>query len=76
MLKRKSSSSNLLKPSVVISTYKSSSRSKSKSSSKSSSTSSSKLISHDELEGIRAELEDRDDEVCGFLKSNKKMIII
>jgi len=49
---------------------KSSSKSTSKSSSKSSSTSNSILT--DELEGIYAELEDRDDEVCGFLKSNKK----
>ena len=54
MLKRKRSSSNLLK-----------------SLSKSRSTSRSKLISKDELQGIYAELMDRDDEVCGFLKSNR-----
>ena len=41
------------------------------SSTTSSSSSSSKLISIDELEGIYAELQDRDDEVCGFLKSNR-----
>ena len=71
MLKRKRSSSpNLLKTTIVIS------RSKSKSKSTSRSTSSSrtklKLISTEELEGIYAELEDRDDEVCGFLKSNRE----
>ena len=69
MLKRKRSSSpNLLKTSIVIS------RSKSKSTSRSTSSSRTKpkLISTEELEGIYAELEDRDDEVCGFLKSNRE----
>lgn len=65
MLKRKRSSSpNLFLTSVVIS------RSKSKSTS--NSRSKPKLISSEELEGIYAELEDRDDEVCGFLKSNRE----
>lgn len=69
MLKRKRSSSpNLLKTSIVISR----SKSKSTSHSTSSSRTKPKLISTEELEGIYAELEDRDDEVCGFLKSNRE----
>jgi hypothetical protein len=72
-MKRKRSSSNL---NFIISTSKSrsNSRSKSRSNSRSKSRSSSKSnskISTDELEGIYAELQDRNDEVCGFLKSNK-----
>ena len=67
MLKRKRSSSSRSKSN-------SSSRTLSNSSSRSSSNSSSrtKLISTDNLEGIYAQLEDEKNEVCGFLKSNRK----
>jgi len=71
MLKRKRSlsrSPTLLKSSFVISRSKSSSNSNSTSSLRSK----PKLISTYELEGVYAELQDRDDEICGFLKSNKK----
>ena len=70
MPKRKRSSSNS-KSSKSNSKSFSKSNSNSKSNSKSKSNSNSK-ISKDDLEGIYAELEDRYDEVCGFLKSNKK----
>jgi hypothetical protein len=67
-MKRKKSSS-------ISTNSRSKSRSKSSSRSRSNSSklrSSPYYISTDNLEGIYAELEDRDYEICGFLKSNRE----
>jgi len=67
-MKRKKSSS-------ISTNSRSNSRSKSRSKSRSNSSklrSSPYYISTDNLESIYAELEDRDYEICGFLKSNRE----
>jgi proteasome lid subunit RPN8/RPN11 len=75
-MKRKINSSSKSSSNSRSKTYLRISRSRSRSSKSSSRSSSSRkkplLISTYDLEGIYAEIEDRDDEVCGFLKRNKE----